>query len=342
MKKEKTTKWRIKALATTVLLIAILLILFEVILRLSGIYQSPLEANGVDHFSAYETFGRKLTWTRPPNTTINVNYQEFQYSFTTNSLGVRDIERDKENVEGKKRILLLGDSFMESFGAADDSTVMALMLAQINSQFPDNNVELMNGAVAGSDLFFNYLLLEHVLLDYHPSIVLFNVNSTDLMDYCVRGGLERMQPDGSFAFRSCPIIRELYRNCHLYRFWVHDVLGRELGSFLTKKNSAICQADFSTAANEVFTKLEQLSVAKNFQYRIIYQPMAYEVNNRQYNAHLAPYDGPNTIDLLPALKQHHDSIGPLYWPIDGHFTPYGYALYSQILVNRLAEQNLVP
>jgi lysophospholipase L1-like esterase len=342
MARTKSLKWCLLTCITAIVIVLSLLGLFELIIRLFGLYQSPIEANGLDYFSAYETFGRKFTWTRPANTTISVNYQEFQYSFTTNSLGIRDVERDKENTQGRKRVLLLGDSFTESFGAADDSTVLVLMQSELDLRFPNHNVELMNGAVAGSDLFFNYLILENVLADYQPDLVLFIVNSTDLMDYCVRGGLERMQPDGSFELKPCPIVKPLYRNLHLYRFWVHDVLNRERGSFLTKRKSTACQADFSHAANEVFEKLEQLSLAKGFSYRIVYQPLAYEVRDGAYDTNLDPIYGPNTIDLLPSIKTTHFSIRTIYWPIDGHFTPKGYNLYANLLVNELVSQELLP
>jgi hypothetical protein len=335
----KSFKWYLKASGTLLALMLLFLAFIEFLIRLFAVYISPLEANGVDYFSAYETFGRKLIWTRPTNSTISVNYQEFQYSFTTNSLGIRDIERDKENTQGGKRVLLLGDSFTESFGAADDSTIANMMQEMLDKKYSYCHLEVMNGAVAGSDLFFNYLFLKSKLIDYQPDIVLLNINSTDLMDYCVRGDLNRIAPTGEFVFRPCPINLELYKWSHIYRFWVHDVLGRDRNTFLTASEWSACESTFPKAANEVIAKLSELSVQQGFAYKVILQPLAFESAQQAYAPYFDIAKTTHTIDLLDSFAMVKNDA-TLYWPIDRHFTPHGYYLYTKFLVNRLDEEGL--
>lgn len=315
------------------------ILMIEIGLRVSKVYQTIQEANGVGYFSIYETFGRKHYWTRPANTEITVDYLEFKYSFVTNSLGIRDSERNIEH-EGCIRILLLGDSFIESFGTEGDSTVAVLMQDVLSKKYAPQCIEVMNGAVAGSDLFFNYLLLEGKLLDYTPDIVLLNINSTDIMDYCVKGGLNRVGSGGELTYRPCPINNSVYQYLHLYRFWVHGVLQRDLNTYLTKKEQEAYIGQFANSVNGVLLQLDSLAKAQSFKYQVILQPLPNEVENRMYNNGFDGIQSKHLVNLMDSFL----SVNPtskIFWPIDGHFTPYGNKLYVKFVTNHMLAQNLI-
>ncbi len=334
MKARELLKWAI----FSVLGIVVFLVLLEVILRLLGIYSSHLEENGGEFFSAYDTFGRKHHWAWPANYEAVIDYNEFKYSFTTNSLGLRDTEHAVEKADGVFRVLMMGDSYIESFGSPNqDSTVLKLMEQQLNTSTTERKYEVMSGASAGSDLFFCYLFLKNHLVAYNPDLVVLHVNSTDIQDYCTRGGLDRIAPDSSLQFLPNPINEELYAYSHTYRFWVHDVLKRDRNTFLKPNELAECRGTFVVEARKVLEKFWTLAAQKGFQFRVIVYPLSKQAQQNKYPNELNDLAATGgVINLMDSLyiRQTQDPEA-LYWPVDGHFNTHGYHVFSQILFNTL-------
>lgn len=313
--------------------------LFEVGLRLLGTYRTHVEASGAEFFSAYETFGFKHNWTRPPDTVRAVNYQEFSYTFNTNSIGLRDIEHTIEKPDSVKRIVLLGDSFIESFGSPDDSTITVLLQQYLNVDTSLRyHYQVLNGGVAGSDLYFGYQLLKTQLLKYKPDVVVLNLNGTDVNDYMVRGTFDRYADDGTIHFRESPVNIPLYRSSHVYRFWVHYIGGRTVDTFLTPEEEDLYRADFASDAEILLDSMQQLALASNFKFYWIKQPLPDDIKAGHLPGSITAIDRPNGIDLYGPVSAHVNNTTDLvYWPIDGHFTPKGYAYYTHLLKDSLQQ-----
>ena len=58
----------------------------------------------------------------PPHYTSEVENIEFNYTIRTNSMGIRSAETPLRKPAGIKRIVLLGDSFVEGAGVSDEIT----------------------------------------------------------------------------------------------------------------------------------------------------------------------------------------------------------------------------
>jgi len=96
-----------------------------------------------------------------PNVNVTNNWQLFSYSFLTNSLGFRDSKNkiiSKKNNENKKRILLIGDSFLEGMGYEYEKTLAGL----IEDNFK-NNYEIFNSGVASYSPGIYYLKTKYYL-----------------------------------------------------------------------------------------------------------------------------------------------------------------------------------
>lgn len=96
-----------------------------------------------------------------PNVNVINNWQLFSYSFLTNSLGFRDSKNkiiSKKNNENKKRILLIGDSFLEGMGYKYEKTLPGL----IEDKFK-NNYEILNSGVASYSPGIYYLKTKYYL-----------------------------------------------------------------------------------------------------------------------------------------------------------------------------------
>lgn len=327
-----------KILVAYLLLCLIVFIgLFEIGLRVMGTFLTHVEANGAEFFSAYETFGFKNNWTRPADTSRAVEYQEFQYTFSTNSLGLRDVEHSIDKPDSVKRIVLLGDSFVESFGSPNDSTITVLMQQQLNADTTlQYSYEVLNGGVAGSDLFFGYQLLKTRLLQYSPDVVVLNLNGTDINDYMVRGTFNRYAADGTIHFRESPVNVYLYRLSHIYRFWVHKVLGRSVNTFLTPKEEDLYKSTFATDAETLLDSMQSLASTNNFQFYWVKQSLPEDIKAGHLPSPINDIDRVNSIDFFVPISQRvNNNVDLTYWPIDGHFTPAGYAYYAHLLCDSL-------
>ena len=83
----------------------------------------------------------------------------------TNRHGQRDVERKLEKPAGVRRVILLGDSVVESSEVPDIEKVMSRRLEQM---FPDNTLEVLNFGVNGYCTLAEVELLHEFLLGGVP------------------------------------------------------------------------------------------------------------------------------------------------------------------------------
>lgn len=95
-----------------------------------------------------------------PNVNVMNKWQLYNYSFYTNSIGFRDsaIREIKKKNNNKKRILLIGDSFVEGMGYDYQDT-----LAGIIEKQNENKFEILNSAVASYSPSIYYLKTKYYL-----------------------------------------------------------------------------------------------------------------------------------------------------------------------------------
>ncbi len=317
----------------------------ELVLRHSGNFASYSEqsANG-EYISFFSNQFYRVPFCWPPDFAILNEKLEFTSQFVTNSLGLRNAE-----VGTKKglRILVLGDSFTEGFGAPNDSTYPILL----QKYFHENDmpeVEVINAGVSGSDIFFALNFFVEKLSALQPDIVIYTLNNSDIIDYSSRGGFERFLPNGKLQFKEAPWYEPLYAQSHFVRAWVHIVLNRDF--------------TFATPAERVVNEsiaLQQINLALDSMFRIcesadaffvpVLMPMCGEVIvSTQYFV-------PNTIafckknklpyiDTKPCLENQGltaENVYNYYYEKDMHFTPKGYALLAKCVHERLVQLKLI-
>ncbi len=99
----------------------------------------------------------------------------------TNNHGMRmDYNITQEKKLGKKRILILGDSFAFGVGLDQNETITAFL-----QQLVGNETEVLNGAIQGLSSLQSYLLYKHEYQSFDPDIVIFLHYMND-----VRGNLQ--------------------------------------------------------------------------------------------------------------------------------------------------------
>lgn len=90
---------------------------------------------------------------------------EVDHQVTINSLGFRDVERDL-STRRKKRVLVLGDSFVSNVDVEADEVFTRVMERQLG------NTEVLNFGVNGFGQVQEYLLLEAWFDRVHPDVVM--------------------------------------------------------------------------------------------------------------------------------------------------------------------------
>jgi len=97
---------------------------------------------------------------------------EFDISFKTNSIGLRDKEYPHKSTE-TLRMLVLGDSFTMGWGVEQDEVFMEVFEKKINEdKIFDCNIEVLNAGVYGYGTVDELLFLQKMGLKLKPDIIL--------------------------------------------------------------------------------------------------------------------------------------------------------------------------
>jgi hypothetical protein len=171
-----TPRQRVKDLAGKFLLafISLLasLVILELATRLFFPQWGPVSAEQSD-FWHYDSL---LGWSGRPGQTGRIVFEKFNIGVSLNSQGLRDDEYPLERVPGKKRMLVLGDSFGWGVGVEHDE----IFVEVLEKRHPE--WEIINGSQAGYGTDQEILLLEHRMIAFRPDIVLLIFCVNDFYD----------------------------------------------------------------------------------------------------------------------------------------------------------------
>jgi len=160
-------------------------------------------------------FGARLAWVEPDRVigwrfTPDRDYwffKENDHAITgrINSHGWRDRERDAVPAQGKYRVAVIGDSFVEAFQVELDSTFAAIAERELNADGA-GSVEVMNFGRSGFTQTEEYLLLDPEVFSFEPDAVVFVfVPANDIADVSPRTASNTTRPfpisrDGEITF----------------------------------------------------------------------------------------------------------------------------------------------
>lgn len=149
------------------------LLILEIYSRVTYVkYHVPLECFQGDNV---------LNHSHVPGKTCPFVTREWNVNYGMNSFGFRDGNRTLEKPANTFRILMLGDSFTEGWGVAQDKTFSALLENKLNS-LSRGRFEVINMGVAGYSPLLEYLQLKNIGLEFKPDLVILNFDYTDFAD----------------------------------------------------------------------------------------------------------------------------------------------------------------
>jgi lysophospholipase L1-like esterase len=287
----------------------------------------------------------------PPSSLVRMPRPEFVHERQTNSLGLAEQEIPAQPRPDEYRILALGDSFTEGWGASYEQTWVKAMERALAGQLPHRRITTINAGVGGSDPCFQYVMLAERLLPLNPALVVVALNDSDVIDIRLRGGMERFLPDGSLRPITPPSWEWLYGISYITRQVVHGALGYDMLFTPPDQVSARTNEAIRTL-RDVLTRFAQLGAEHGFELAVVLQPTQFEVLAGRYANPLqdlipssAGREHVQYVDLLKAF-QHESEFTPTtaskyYWPIDNHPTPRGYEVLGRALADHLLRAGLI-
>jgi lysophospholipase L1-like esterase len=158
--------------------------------------------------AAYMQFDPQLGHRHRPGARASVEKGEYRTRVEINALGLRDPERRLEAEPGVLRVLVLGDSFVEGLGVAQDETLTRLVEARLRTG--GKAVEVLNGGTAAYST-------DQELLWYRSDGKRFAQVGVVLLCFFLNdltGNLARaykpwfLEADGGLELRGVPVRRE--------------------------------------------------------------------------------------------------------------------------------------
>jgi hypothetical protein len=304
----------------------------------SFFYSSPyIRAEVVDFFmnliKPNATLFEKLANT--PYDSLKNTGSEFGYTHYYNQLGLRGSLPN--NCKGEI-IIGLGDSFTEGLGTPEDSTWIALTVAIMNQKTANKRFCSLNGGLIGKDPVSELVVLKEILKFYHPSYVILAVNNTDIEDVMMKGGKERYDSNGNFRSRSIPWFDFFYSFSYIARHIAHNIF--HYNYFLMTEERL--QIEQKIARKKIYSLITEdyRRLAENHKFKlvVVLHPLLWELNNNDFT--LEQYtnlrnENISVVNLFENFKQHQTKdnidLSTLYWKVDGHHTPKGYALFAECI-----------
>lgn len=335
----------IKRTKSIIIIFLFVWLCIETFLRMEGINMSYNERNDSYYSSG---FSAKLEhreqnphlFVHPEYYTGSINRKEFSCKITCNNEGLRDIDHPVKKEENEYRIICLGNSFTESIGTSQDSTWPKLLEYRLKST-TKNKLTVFNAGKAGSDPFFEYILLKERLLKYEPDLVLLTLGSSDFDFFTFRGGFERFTTEG-FQFRKGPQWEKLYAVSYIFRLYINDCLHYK--RFLLpedyKKDSIKAIKDIDQCTQQFY----QLSLVNKFKLVIVF----YDDEDNRYTFLMNKLKQEKMIPVIDLFEYNKniEKISRLnnskyYWPIDGHYNAKGYDLLARGVLWNLKEMGIL-
>lgn len=164
--------WCIGPLGIRVVLINVAILLAvlpvaEVVIRLAlfGTVFVPRPEPGLGgQMQAHPTRG----WSLRPNNLNVIQTLDYVVTSRTNVRGFRDLDRDFHKPAARKRIVLLGDSFVEGYYVRRTQSLAYLLEAELS----DHGYEVINLGVRGYGTIQSHITLREEGLLYQPDLVL--------------------------------------------------------------------------------------------------------------------------------------------------------------------------
>jgi hypothetical protein len=333
-------KQRIKEIQLALIVITICLCLIESIFSIKYYTQDTwkLSQYGSPYFP--EEKNGYHVWSKDHDLKV----KEFCYYRTINSEGFSDTEHSLIKTSNEFRIIGLGDSFTEGFGADSDSTWMKFLERIIHKYPLQKQITFINAGVSGSDPFFEFILLKERLLKYKPDIVLLVLNLTDITDVAVRGGMERFQPDGTLKFNNPPWWEPVYAMSNLSRLFF-SAIGYD-ANLLTRSQ----RLEGESKIKGIISTFDSLCNKNKCKLVVIFHPDKEEISLQKMQLDniyqfVKAKGKPEVLNMMEYFTKNQNitssNVSKYYWVYDMHNNAKGYEVFAKGVEWKLKQMGII-
>ncbi len=300
----------------------------------------------------------ELGWRHATNVSRTVvNELGEQAPVVLNPFGFRGSPRAMGKSPGRRRVLVLGDSFTEGFQVGDRELFTARMEAA------DPNLEVINTGVGGWGTVQQYLFLVDEGLQFDPDLVVLMVFENDLSDNILscspgfgprphaRLEQERLQlvealdpSDHEKYIVPLPFRNELHRYSYVYYFINSRIYQRILSDEMTAMHEAdksrIDEETRYRILGEVIGKMAGLLERKGIGFLVVAIPNRDDTRRGRSETvevvgRLCASRNIEHLSLLDGLHAEAAAGVQLYFPQDIHWTKEGHRVAAREVLQRL-------
>lgn len=173
-----------------------------------------------------------------------------------------------------------------------------------------------------------------------PDIVTVAINSTDIGDIRIRGGMERFNGSDTIRAKQGPRWEWLYAHSYFVRFFVHRIMQYDL--YLTSPHAAEhdTQQAIETLKN-IMTHFVDLGRRNNTRVIFIFHPVFYEIiageNQCSKLIEYAQSQKYEYVDVYGFFSDHNiakHNAHQYFWKNDSHCNNTGYSLFTAAIAEK--------
>lgn len=295
-------------------------------------------------------FGQTNYWylKNEPNSMEKTGIGSRHWEHKYNSQGFREGEKPPFPDDTAHLVIGLGDSFTEGTGTHGDSTWLRFFERNMNAK-SNCKVRTFNAGAKGSDVFFEYLVLEKLLEEYHPNTVVLCVNSSDIDDIIIKGGRNRFKPGGKLQFNSPPTWERLYAVSFIFRAIMHSSHNLDW-TMLTFKEKAQRGKEALDSISFCIKQFDKLAKQKNFNLVVVFHPREQEIISGDFALDslaekLAADKSLRIVNLKTefvrsgAISKQNSSA--YYWKTDLHHNTEGYKAMGDAIAGYVLSEKIM-
>lgn len=296
----------------------------------------------------------KISYKHKPNSVVSgrSGFDEFDYEYRHNSIGLRDIEHDIVKKNGTYRILGLGDSFTYGAGAMFENTYLYQLEKNLNSrQGIHPKIEIIKAGISRSFPEAERLFLENYGIQYSPDLVLIGFVPNDIVDTMMADTSVSVTPEGFLKTGNDGLGNLgtwLYLHSHLWRFIRFNLFSASERLYWADKyrKDGLCSPAWIKIESE-FLKMKEIVARTGAKMGIVYIPMnsKWDDKIRYPQQRIKEWAEKNSVLFIPTIDEFKllsQRSEKLFWDKDGHCTPAGYKIIADTLFKKLTDERIVP
>jgi lysophospholipase L1-like esterase len=287
------------------------------------------------------TYDDLLGWAHTPNQRGRFTHRDFSVDVATNSQGMRDSEYSMERT-GKRRVLVLGDSFGWGFGVEHHERFSEIL----ENAHPD--WEIINASVSGYGTDQEFLFLKQRGAAFKPDVVLLLFHVSDFENNIRADIYWHFKPffvieHGKLKLENVPVpkttIRQRIQRFLLGRTYLGTGLYRGMNSLFQRSNNPIVsdRTDKRDRDSEdkqriydvthyLITGMNELSKKNGAIFVLVSIPMDGE--KRTFLQKIAATE---KIPYLPLDAYFESTVARVTFPHDGHWNAKGHEIAANAI-----------